>query len=251
MKHVILAVVALSTLLGCVLPPDSGAPVGGGRLATWSIQYKGTVVPLGKDYHIIDLFECTDADIARLKAAGSRPIAYFSSQYEDWRPDAREFPAQDLGAKLDTWEGERWLNPRSSAVRAIMLRRMDKAVARGFYGVDMDNVDFYAHPNGLGASRGDAVDYVRFLANAAHARGLKFGLKNATDIIGATRDCIDYYVNEQAHEYGDLDEYDGVTKPIFCIEYKPLRAAWRRFYTVYKPDMNNLDHRELVIPNLP
>jgi Glycoside-hydrolase family GH114 len=230
---------------------NEAAMAGARRLPTWSIQYQGAIVPRGKDYHIVDLFDVKDSELAALRAQGTKPIAYFSSQYENWRSDSSQFPAADLGNKLDTWEGERWVNTRSAAIRSIMLRRMDYAKQRGFYGVDLDNVDFSEHPNGFGAGQGAAEDYVRFLANAAHARGLKYCLKNATALISKTRDVVDYYVNEQAHEYGDLDEYAGVTKPIFCIEYKPLRAAWRNFYTVYKPSIEQMDARETVVPNLP
>ncbi len=220
-------------------------------MPTWSIQYQGNIVPKGKDFHIVDMWGVKTSELAILRNQGTKPIAYFSSQYENWRPDTAQFPKVDLGNKLDTWEGERWVNTRSAAIRQIMLARMDFAKSRGFVGVDVDNVDFYAHPNGFGLSQQDAVDYVRFLAKAARSRGLLFGLKNATDIIPATRGVVDFYVNEQAHEYGDLEAYIGVDKPVFCIEYRPLSRAFRGLYTIYKPDMEAMDARETVVPNLP
>jgi hypothetical protein len=201
---------------------------------TWSIQYEGTIVARGKDYHIIDLFDSTEADVATLKSKGTRPIAYFSSQYENWRPDSARFPQADIGNSLDGWKGERWINPRSAAVRQIMLDRMDMASRKGFYGIDMDNVDFYEFSNGFGSTPADALDYVTFLANAAHARGLKFGLKNATGIILQTRHLIDYYINEEAHQYQEADAYASVSKPVFNIEYKPLTRGTPGIYTIYK-----------------
>lgn len=214
-------------------------------MPTWSIQYEGAIVPRGKDYHIVDLFDVSDSDLAALKAQGTRAIAYFSSQFEDWRRDSGNFPSADLRGSLDGWKGERWVNTRSPTIRQIMLDRMDYAKQRGFYGVDCDNVDFYEFSNS-GGSAADAVDYVRFLANAAHARGLKFGLKNATGIIPSTMDVIDYYVNEEAHQYGDTEAYAAVSKPVFNIEYKPLPRGTRGMYTIYKSGAV-MDGREVYV----
>jgi hypothetical protein len=214
---------------------------------TWSIQYEGAILPRGKDYHIVDLFDVSDAGLSALKAQGTRTIAYFSSQYEKWRPDSAKFPAADIGSSLDGWPGENWINPKSQAVRQIMLERMDYARQRGFYGIDMDNVDFYEFSNGFGSTAVDALDYVRFLANAAHARGLKFGLKNATGLIMTTKDVVDYYVNEEAHQYGDQDSYYGIRKPIFNIEYRSLSKGTPGMYTIYKAGAV-MDEREVVIP---
>lgn len=47
-------------------------------------------------------------------AAGS------AGSYEDWRPDKARFKKTDYSAPLQGWEGESWLDVRSSNVRAIM-----------------------------------------------------------------------------------------------------------------------------------
>ena len=245
------------TLAGCSsseplsVSPSAPAPVASAPsssgVPSWSIQYEGAIVPLGKDYHIVDLFDVSDADLAALRAQGTKTIAYFSSQYEKWRTDSHKFPADDIGNSLDGWPGENWINPKSPAVRQIMLERMDYAKQRGFYGIDMDNVDFYEFSNCFGSTAVDALDYVRFLANAAHARGLKFGLKNATGLIMTTKDVVDYYVNEEAHQYGDQDSYYGIRKPIFNIEYRSLSKGTPGMYTIYKAGAV-MDSREVVIP---
>jgi endo-alpha-1,4-polygalactosaminidase (GH114 family) len=251
--HLVLSTsLAASFLLGCAAnsagssnsnPAESRRA---GTLPTWSIQYEGTIVPRGKDYHIVDLFDVSDADLAQLKAQGTRPIAYFSSQFENWRADARQFPTEALRGSLDGWKGERWVDTHSQGVRQIMLARMDLARQRGFYGVDCDNVDFYEFRESKGTAR-DALEYVRFLADAAHARGLRFGLKNATGLIHSTADVIDYYVNEEAHQYHDTDAYAGIRKPIFNIEYEPLQRGTAGMYTIYKSGAV-MDGREVVIP---
>jgi endo-alpha-1,4-polygalactosaminidase (GH114 family) len=239
--------------VSCTGPSGGPAGSGGGggnsgNLKTWSIQYEGPIVARGKDYHIVDMYDVSSTDIAKLKSQGTKPIAYFSSQYENWRKDASQFSKSDIGKSLDGWKGENWINPRSAAVRAIMLKRLDYAKSRGFYGVDVDNVDFYEFSNGFGSGASDAVDYVKFLARAAHARGLKFGLKNAVDIIPATRGVIDYYVNEQAHQYDDLDAYRGVSKPVFNIEYRRPSKGTRGMYTIYKSGAVMDAREEVVLP---
>jgi len=74
-----------------------------------------------------------------------------------------------------------------------------------------------------------------FTSEEAHARGLKFGLKNATDIIPQVRGLIDYYVNEQCHQYDEAGVYSGVRKPVFNIEYRPLQRGTHRLLRSRQP----------------
>jgi hypothetical protein len=210
------------------------------------VQYEGPIVARGKDFHIVDLYDVSDADLAKLRSQGTKPIAYFSSQYEAWRKDAALFPPQDLGLPLDNWPRERWVNTKSDAVRQIMLRRMDLAQQRGFYGVDVDNVDFHTHTNGFKATESDSIDYIRILARAAHARGLKFGLKNAIELIYAVKNEVDFYVNEEAHQYKEIESYLGLGKPVVNLEYRPLSKGTPGIYTIYKQDAV-MDGREVVV----
>lgn len=110
---------------------------------TWAIQYKGDFVSRDRDYHVIDLFDVKDEALSRIRAIGSRPVCYFSSQYEEWRPDANRFKSTDLGKKLDDWKGERWVKTASENVRAIMLDRIKLAAEKKCFAVDVDNTDFF------------------------------------------------------------------------------------------------------------
>ena len=66
-------------------------------------------------------------------------------------------------------------------------------------------MDGYANANGLGLTAADQLNYNRFLASAAHARGLSVGLKNDIDQIDALvdpttvggTDFFDWALNEQ------------------------------------------------------
>ncbi|KAF2762039.1 hypothetical protein EJ05DRAFT_195030 [Pseudovirgaria hyperparasitica] len=173
--------------------------------------------------YIIDLFDNDAAKVAHLHALGRKVIAYFSAgTYEDWRPDAAHFPKCDLGCKMDDWEGEKWVQTSSGKIRDIMRARIDLARAKGFDGVDPDNVDAYDNKNGLKLSKADAIDYVRFLAQEAHARGLACGLKNAGDIVPTVVRDVEYCVQEQCVEFDDVDMFVPFIehgKPVFHVEY--------------------------------
>lgn len=229
-RSLVLALAALA-LSSCRTTGGSGA----GSSPTWSIQYQGKIKVRPKTYTVVDLFDCSSADLAALRGVGSKPIAYFSSQYENWRSDSTKFPAADLGKPLGDWAGERWVNPNSPAVRAIMLSRLDLAKARGFHGVDVDNTDFFEHTTGFDNSLSTAAAFVRFIATEARKRGLKYSLKNSAALIPKVKGVVDFYQNEEAQQYGETDLYRGVS-PVFNIEYKRPSNPYQRkgFYSLLK-----------------
>lgn len=172
----------------------------------------------------IDLFN-NDADIITgMQSNGAHVVCYFSAgSYEDWRPDKGAFDeTTDLGKPLKGWAGERWLNTSSQNVRKIMQARLDMAVSKHCDGVDPDNIDAYANANGLGMTQADAIDYVTFLAEQAHARNLSVGLKNAGAIVHNVVDIVDFSVNEQCTQYSECGTYAPLieqSKPVFHVEY--------------------------------
>jgi hypothetical protein len=191
---------------------------------TWQWQLSGTIdTSFDVAMYDIDLFDAPDATIAALHAAHRIAICYFSAgSREDWRPDAGDFPASSLGSPLDDWPGERWIDTRSSAVRAIMRARLDRAAARGCDGVEPDNVDAYANANGLGLTAADQLDYNRFLASEAHARGLSVGLKNDLDQVTKLVGNFDWALNEQCFQFSEcstLTPFIAAGKAVFQVEY--------------------------------
>ena len=61
----------------------------------------------------IDLFDNDVAAVAALHAQGSVVICYISvGSWEDWRPDAGQFPSEVLGNDYEGWPGEKWLDIR-------------------------------------------------------------------------------------------------------------------------------------------
>ena len=193
---------------------------------SWQIElaHPLTNTTFNASVYDIDMFENNSTTIDGLHKQGRKVICYFSAgSFENWRSDVTSFNNKtDLGKPLDGWPGEWWLNTNSSNVRSIMLSRLDLAVTKGCDGVDPDNVDGYDNDNGLSLTQADAIDYVKFLADAAHARYLSLGLKNAGEIIPQVLGMMQWAVNEQCGQYGECDTWQPFVeagKPVFNIEY--------------------------------
>jgi len=170
----------------------------------------------------IDLFDASASLVSSLHSKGRAVVCYFSTQYENWRPDASSFTSAVLGANLDDWPGERYADIRSAVVRNIMAARLDLALSKGCDGVEPDNVDGYANSNGLGLTANDQLDFNRFLANEAHKRGLSVGLKNDLDQVATLQPAFDWALNEQCNEFGEcsyLNPFVTANKAVFGVEY--------------------------------
>lgn len=202
-------------------PGDAWSPTPG---TSWQWQLSGTIdTTLDVSMYDVDLFDAPDAKLQALQADGRTVICYFSAgSWEDWRDDAGEFPSQAIGAGLDGWEGESWLDVMDPTVRSLMEDRLDLAVARGCDGVEPDNVDGYANRNGLGLNATEQLDYNRFLADSAHERGLSVGLKNDLDQLEELEPWFDWGLNEECasfNECGLLSAFTGAGKAVFHVEY--------------------------------
>lgn len=192
---------------------------------TWQLQLQGTInTSYNAAVFDIDLFDTPQATINALKAQGKRVVCYFSAgSSENWRPDFSKFKAADMGNALDGWAGERWLDTRSANVRAVMTARMDLAKSKGCDGVDPDNVDGYTNKPGFPLTAATQLDYNRFLATQAHARGLAVGLKNSVAQLSDLASAFDFAVNEQCFQYNECSGYSAFTvqgKPVFNVEYQ-------------------------------
>ena len=201
--------------------PDHWRPEPG---TSWQIQLTGRIdTTIDATMYDVDLFDATDPVLQAFRNDGRVVVCYFSAgSYEDWRPDAADFPDAVRGEPLQGWPGEWWLDIRSRDVRRIMEARMDLAVERGCDAVDPDNVDGYSNQTGFDLTPDDQLDYNRFLADAAHARGLAVGLKNDVDQIEALVESFDFQVNESCleyHECNKLAPFTNAGKAAFHIEY--------------------------------
>lgn len=204
----------------------------------------------------LDLFDNNASIVQALKAKGKTVICYFSSQYEEWRPDfaaVQNDPALPalLIAPLDGWPGEQWVDihnftptstlPQHVLLRNIMSVRIQMSKDYGCDAVDPDNVDEYANnvKNDLGQAitSTDQYNYNKWLADTAHAKGLKIFLKNDLGQIAngsevpagqpGLAQIFDGAINEECYAFNEcalLEPFKTLGKPIFVIEYKLNRA---------------------------
>ncbi len=197
-------------------PPTTGPPTTGMPLTwwrpeigvVWQWQLSGLPVDtsVSADVFEIDLFDTDKSVVDRLHAQGRKVICYLSAgSYESWRPDAERFPASVLG-NGNGWPGERWLDIRALDVLGpIMENRLDMCAQKGFDAVEADNVDGYANGTGFPLTGAHQIAYNRFLAGAAHARGLGIGLKNDVEQIGSLVGFFDFAVNEECAQYDECE----------------------------------------------
>lgn len=206
---------------------------GGGQVyqpapgTTWQWQLSGLPIDTSFDVAVydVDLFETTDAELQALHGDGRKVICYFSAgSWESFRPDAASFPDSVKGDPLDPpFQDELWLDIRAPEVREIMKTRLDLAAQRGCDGVEPDNVDGFSNSNGLGLTAADQIDFNRFIAAEAHARGLSVGLKNDLDQLADLVDDFDWALNEECFTYDECslysDTFIAANKAVFHAEY--------------------------------
>jgi hypothetical protein len=197
---------------------------------SWQWQLSGTIDDtLDVAMYDIDLFDAPDNVLARLRGRGVKIVCYFSAgSHEDWRADAKKFPPAVIGKPLSDWPGERWLDIRADAVRKLMLARLDHAKARSCDAVEPDNVDGYANESGFPLTAKDQLDFNRFLAREAHARGLSVGLKNDLDQVAELEPDFDWALVEECMKYDECDRmrpFIAAGKTVFHVEYGDAALA--------------------------
>lgn len=194
--------------------------------SSWQINYsKNKDDSLNVDIYNIDLFDTKKSEIKALHSKGKRVICYFSGgSFEDWRPDAKKFPASVIGKDLDGWPGEKWLDVKELKILLpIMKKRMKMAADKGCDAVDPDNMDGYIQDSGFSISAKDQLAYNVAIAKQAHQLGLAVGLKNDLEQINELVDHFDFAVNEECFAYKECDllkPFIEKGKPVFGIEYK-------------------------------
>jgi len=188
---------------------------------TFAIQYNGEFeLHADRDYHILDLFNYGVNDIGRVIAAGSIPVAYFSTQYEDFqpaRPDSSEFKPEWIHGGLDGWDGESVLKPEyMREFTQIMLKRVDLAVAKKFQAIDADNLDAYWFYHDS-KSKATCAMYWNQIAEYARSKGLLVGLKNCSFLHGMVDP--DFCVTESAYKWNESEAYKRFGVPVLNTEY--------------------------------
>lgn len=193
--------------------------------SNWQWQLTGTIdQTVAAQMFDVDLFDTPATTVASLHALGRKVVCYVSAgSWEDWRPDAAQFPAAVKGKGLSGWPGEQWLDVRQwDALRPLIEARMDLCSSKGFDGIELDNVDGYQNDSGFPLTASDQLTFNRALAASAHARGLSVGLKNDLDQVADLVGNFDWALNEECFTYDECDQlHPFVTagKAVFNVEY--------------------------------
>ena len=238
---------AVGVLAFAAPAPEAQAPIWKPRPGlTWQIQLQGRIdTSVRAQVYEVDGEYTPASTVRKLHRQGRRVICYISAgTWESFRADSEGFPEATRGKPLADFPDERWLDVRAiEQLRPVIEARMDMCRRKGFDAVDTDNVDGYANDTGFPLTGDDQLRFNRFLARAAHERGLAIGLKNDLEQIPQLVRDFDFQVNEQCFQYQEcrrLLPFIRRGKAVFHIEYrkKPRQfcAAARRyrFSSVYK-----------------
>ncbi|HXW59234.1 MAG TPA: endo alpha-1,4 polygalactosaminidase, partial [Solirubrobacteraceae bacterium] len=185
----------------------------------------------------IDAFENEASVVAALHAEGRHVVCYMDAgSWENWRPDASEFPASVLGDTYEGFTNERWLDIETAAdrsiIEAIMAKRMEMCKAKGFDGVEADNVEGWENKTGFNITPEDQLIYNEWLANEAHSLGLSIALKNDVE---QTKELVPYFdwdLTEECagrKECGDLKPFTEAHKAVWSVEYSAYKLKPSQF----------------------
>ena len=220
------------------MPPDTSSsddwwrPIPG-LSWQWQIGDNDIDTSIDVDVYDIDLY-VDQAVIDELHTKGRKVICYMSvGSYEDWRPDEDKFPAEVLGKDYEGWPGEKWLDIRRIDLLApVMLARLDLCAAKGFDGIEPDNMQIWDNDTGFPLTQEDQLKYALWLAEEAHKRGLAIGQKNASDQTNDLVDVYDFAITEDAFYYNwakAMQPYINAGKPVFAAEYTDLPGDFKNF----------------------
>ena len=219
---------------------SGGGAVGGGGTAgtgswqtiapgtSWQWQLTGTLdKTLAVKVYDIDLYDNDAAAVSALHAKGITVICYMSvGSYEDWRPDAADFPQAVLGKDYPGWPGEKFLDIRAlDTLGPIMAKRLDLCASKGFDGIEPDNMDVFeggSSGTGFPLTEKDGLAYAQWLTTQAHARGLSIGQKNTSELASKLATVMDWALTEDCFDgnwCADMQPYIVQGKAVLMSEY--------------------------------
>jgi len=191
--------------------------------STWQVQLSGAL-DTSIDVAIYDIdLDNSASTLATLHAAGRRVICYVSvGSYEPWRGDASSIPVAARGQPLAGYPNELWLDTRDPTVRAVMAGRLDVAKQKGCDGVDLSNPSPDGVDTGFPLAHADAIDYIAFLTDAAHARGIAAGLGGGPDVAAEVQPRFEWAFADTcltAGTCGAFASFVSAHKPVFAVEF--------------------------------
>jgi hypothetical protein len=208
-----------------VVPP---APPG----SSWQYQLQGSAdLSVRATLYDLDGFATSAATVATIHADHHFALCYLNAgAWESFRPDAATYPSAILGKAYAGYPDERWTDIRDqAALQPILLARLrTQCKAKGFDGVEWDNVEAYNQATGFAITADDQLRFNRWLAQATHDVGLRVALKNDRDQVTLLAPAFDYAVDEECQQYDEcarLQPFVTAHKAVFDVEYVAANYA--------------------------
>lgn len=176
----------------------------------WQVQLSGAFDDsIEADVYDLDGDATTARQVAALHRRGKAVVCYIDAgAVEHYRADAADFPADLIGNVVEGWPDERWLDIRQlDQLEPLLRKRIETCKAKGFDGVNADNMQAYTEDTGFPLTREHQLAFIRLVARLSHQAGLAYGLKNSSELLPELGDVVNFAVNEQCHEYGECDDY--------------------------------------------
>ena len=190
------------------------------------IQFTGTTIDITQDVDVydLDLFETQKDTIQAIHAQNKHVICYINAgAWEEWSPDADQYPEIVLGKDYKGWPGEKWIDIRKiDLLKPILIARLNLCKQKGFDGVEPDNLDGYQTETGFPLTEQDQLKFNRWLADQAHTYGLSIGLKNDPDQMLELEPDFDFVLMEDCFQYDWCDlgiPFLKSNKSVFMVEY--------------------------------
>jgi hypothetical protein len=244
-----------------VPPPSSGStatapggvwrPVAG---TSWQWQIDGAAIDTSVDAAVFDVDgeQTPAATVAALHAAGRKVICYINAgSWEDWRSDKAKYPATLLGRNYDGWPGERWLDIRRLDVLGPILgARLDDCRAKGFDGVEFDNMESYDGQTGFPITADDQRRFNKWLSVEAHNRGLAAGLKNSDRMATEMQPYFEFVITEDCYAQtwcGAMKPFLAANKPVFAAEYTESGTVLSKYCSAANADKVSVILKHLAL----
>ncbi len=216
------ALIALS-----VFAPGAGAywhPTPTTTAWQWQLQGKLDLSPAASVFDI-DGFESTKANVAALHKRGDEAICYLDvGSWEEYRPDASQFPKSVIGAVYEGFPEERWLDiAHFHRFAAIMEARIAMCARKGFDAVEPDNIAGWENRTGFDLSGADQLRYNRWIAAKVHRAGMAVALKNDPKQAAKLVGLYDFAIVEECFQYEECGYYKTFVshdKAVYEAEYE-------------------------------
>jgi hypothetical protein len=213
---------------GPVWVPTSAEPIHfHWQLSTTFSYPRDVVAGDGLEVYDIDGQENDAGVVASLHALGPnvKVVCYVDvGTWENYRPDASEFPASVLG-NPNGWPGEKWLDVRQQSILLpIMKARFQNwCKDKGFDAVEPDNLDGWENDPGFPITEAENISYDLAIAAMGHAMGLSMGLKNLPENAPSLEPDFDWALNEQCYQYDECSYFQTSFIPkgkaVWDVEY--------------------------------